>query len=676
MIRVGIAYIVIAWLVAQVADLVLDTFNAPDWVMQTILLMLALGLPLTVVFAWAFELTPEGIKKEQDVDRNASVTHKTVRKLDLFIIGVLVVALGYFIWESRLAERGEQTAAVEQTAEESSYSTALPAGTASVAVLPFAHRSAQDDDQYFTDGIHDDLLTQLAKIRDLTVISRTSMMRYRDTEKTIPQIAKELGVAMILEGGVQRAGTRIRINAQLIEAATDAHLWSETYDREMTVENLFDIQSEITREIVNAVQGQLSGAAREALIKAPTDNLEAYQAYLLGLRLSEFVGATLPRLQAAIESFEQAIGLDADFSEAHAALTYANILAYWSQGHDTSFRDAAAAALKEAQRLAPNSVATLKVQGFYHYWGFLNFDEALQAFDRALQLSPGSADIWAGKAYVERRTGLFQSALVSLQKAQRLDPGNVEYVYNVLRTASQTGQFELANRSFDQLKLLTDSTVFLQANESFLWWLQGDCDKAWAAIAADVSNAPSWFHQTRMVSAYCTRDDTLVQQTLDGWEYDSTELESTPYIDEMFRAGALQVLGRFDDANAILERVQALVDQSENPYPAGWSPNASYWPIALPWLRHDVEGIHQAVKDFESQPTKDRFFELQVIPTIAAAYAIAGETELALDFLERYRAMPWMFAQVTINPYFDAIREHPRYQVLKTGYETWKAGPR
>lgn len=287
-IRLGAAYVVIAWLIAQVADLALDNFEAPGWVIKTILLLLALGFPLALFFAWAFEMTPEGIKKEKDVDRSNSITSHTGRTLDRVIIVVLVVALGYFVADkfvggeagpaSSLAPAGSIQEPEGGNGSEALQDAAGQVDDKSLAVLPFAHRSPNPTDQYFTDGIHDDLLTQLAKQDAFKVISRTSVMEYRDTTKNMKQVGDELGVRHILEGGVQRAGTRVRINVQLIDAQTDKHLWAETYDRELTTDNLFDIQSEITTAIAISLQAELNDGLASGR-SAPTVSLPAYDLY-------------------------------------------------------------------------------------------------------------------------------------------------------------------------------------------------------------------------------------------------------------------------------------------------------------------------------------------------------------------------------------------------------------
>ena len=215
--RVAIAYTVIAWILAQVADLAFDNFGTPEWVSKTVLFLLVLGFPLAIFFAWAFELTPEGLKKEKDVDRAASITSHTGRKLDYSIIVLLVLALGYFVWESRVADRGLEVDQATVEVAAATIADAVIENDKSIAVLPFENRSSREEDEFFTEGIHDDLLTTIAKIGSMKVISRTSVMTYKDTTKNIREIAKELGVAHILEGGVQRSGNKVRINIHRIQ---------------------------------------------------------------------------------------------------------------------------------------------------------------------------------------------------------------------------------------------------------------------------------------------------------------------------------------------------------------------------------------------------------------------------------------------------------------------------
>jgi len=449
-IRVGLAYIVVGWLTAQVAEFATENFGAPDWVLKIFVVFLILGLPFVLIFAWAFEMTPEGIKKEKDVDRSQSITRKTGRKLDFTIIGMLVLVAAYFVWESRFSEKGPDTFSglpTEQTSQvtdQKMYPAPFNKDN-SIAVLPFANRSNVDDDLFFTDGIHDDLLTQLAKINDLKVISRTSVMEYRDTTKKIPEIAKELGVATILEGGIQRAGNRIRINAQLIDVATDEHLWAETFDREMTIENIFDIQSEITRQIVNAVRGELSDEESEVLAQLPTHSLEAYEAYLHARTFLNHPDFTREKFEDAQVWLEKAIEFDPEFALGWVLLVTTNSQAIW-QGYDDSperllrVREA----LSNATQYGPFLPETLAARAEYLYRIENNFQEAEIAFRTASKAKPGDADMLLSLALAQRRTGKWEQSVSNFQLAIELDPENTEVRTQMVGTLMSMRESERA----------------------------------------------------------------------------------------------------------------------------------------------------------------------------------------------------------------------------------------
>ena len=267
-VKVGIAYAVVAWLLVEISSTVLPIFKAPDFVLQVFVYFLMAGLPIALIFAWAFEMTSDGVKRSDEVQPDQSITAKTGSRLNVFIIAVLAIALAYFIIDEIFIETGAPV-------------TVASVGK-SIAVLPFDNRSARKDDEFFVDGVHDDILTQLAHISSLKVISRTSVLEYRDTTKNMKTIGEELGVGAILEGGVQRAGDHVRINMQLIDAATDEHLWAETFDRELTAANIFAIQTEIATRVATALRAALTTGERQRINTTPTDNLQAYEAYLLG----------------------------------------------------------------------------------------------------------------------------------------------------------------------------------------------------------------------------------------------------------------------------------------------------------------------------------------------------------------------------------------------------------
>ena len=266
-VRMAMLYLVASWVILQVADVLVDAMELPSTWARGVLAVLILGFPLALIFSWVFEMTPEGIKREKDVDRSQSITPHTGRKISiltvvLLVVAIAIVAVDRLVPESPMSAESETTETgdaprMPDPAELAAEKFAPPPDR-SVAVLPFANRSTREEDAYFVDGIHDDILTQLARIGSLTVISRTSVEKFRNSSQSIREIGDILGVKTILEGGVQRAGDRVRINVQLIDVNTDAHLWAETYDRELTTSNIFAIQSEISTAIAQALKATLS----------------------------------------------------------------------------------------------------------------------------------------------------------------------------------------------------------------------------------------------------------------------------------------------------------------------------------------------------------------------------------------------------------------------------------
>lgn len=322
-IRVGIAYVVIGWIVAQVAEFAFENFGAPDWVLKSFVVVLLLGLPLALIFAWAFEMTPEGVKREKDVDRSSSITSKTGRKLDFFIIGALVVALGYFIWERQAQDEPVATAAQSVTVDEADVD--ITRDPQSIAVLPFVNMSSDEEQEWFSDGLTEEILNALARTPDLLVAARTSSFKFKGTNEDVPTIAKALGVAHVLEGSVRRGGDQLRVTAQLIRASDGFHLWSQTYDR--NPDDVISIQEEIALEIATALETAMDPEALAHMISAGTDSVPAFNAYLKGLAANINTVSTGDAYQflAAKEAFEQAIEHDPQF-----ALAYWELARIWT----------------------------------------------------------------------------------------------------------------------------------------------------------------------------------------------------------------------------------------------------------------------------------------------------------------------------------------------------------
>lgn len=414
--RVAIAYLITAWLLLQVVDLVLENINSPDWVMQVFMLAVAGGFLITLVIAWVFEVTPEGLKRQKDVDRDHSITHITGRKLDRAIIVILVLAVGYFAYDKFI-----HRAAVEETVSAQSAEQPDAGSRQSIAVLPFVNRSSREEDAFFADGIHDDLLTSLAKIGSLKVISRTSVMRYREGGKSIPEIAAELGVATVLEGGIQRSADQVRINVQLIDAATDEHLWAENYDRALTASNLFSIQTEISREIVAALRGTLTDEESARIADQPTDSLEAYGEFVLGRQ--EMARRTAESLARAQRHFEKAVEFDPEYALAYVGL--ADSLSLQATYGDLYVNDTFAprqAAIDRALALQPDSGEA------YTALANLRDDQQQEAaaedfFGKAIELAPNYVTAWHWYAILLNADNRWEEALPLAKKARELDPG-------------------------------------------------------------------------------------------------------------------------------------------------------------------------------------------------------------------------------------------------------------
>lgn len=313
--RVGIAYAVIGWLTAQIAEFALTTFEAPVWVLKVFVVALLLGLPIALLFAWAFEMTPDGVKREKDVDRSTSVTGATGRKLNLVIIGTLVLALGYFVWERQTLPQRSATTAEAGIAS---------ANKRSIAVLPFVNMSADPEQEWFADGLTEEILNSLAKTPDVLVAARTSSFGFKGSTDPIPQIAAALGVDHVLEGSVRRGSDSLRITAQLIRANDGFHLWSETYDRPL--DDAILVQEDIAVQIATALETALDPVALRAMMSAGTSSVPAYNAYIAGqgLLTEEGSGVTARRLQG-LDQLVLATKLDPEFAEAHFRLS-----GFWS----------------------------------------------------------------------------------------------------------------------------------------------------------------------------------------------------------------------------------------------------------------------------------------------------------------------------------------------------------
>ena len=407
--KVAAVYVVTAWLVMQIADTMFPAFQMPAWTITFVASLLLIGFPIAMMLSWAFEMTPDGLKREKDVERTESIAVRTGNKLNVITITLLGIAAVFFALDKYNAGDDETGTPVTQDKR-------------SIAVIPFENISGDTANDPFTIGIHDDLLTQLSRIGSLKTISRTSMLQYRNTTKTIPQIARELGVATILEGGVQRSGDRIRINAQLIDAETDTHLWAATYDRQLTAGNIFAIQTEIAMSIAEALAATLTEGEQQRLAKVPTESLAALDAYFLGKQLLE--RRTRESLLAAVEYFEEVIELDPDFALGHSGLADAYmILPEYDENLDLDMvKQKSVAAVNRALELDPNIPEVLASMAWNLMIHEYKWDEAEKIMRRALEIEPNNTNALHWMSHILSWQGRVEEGLLYAERAVEVDP--------------------------------------------------------------------------------------------------------------------------------------------------------------------------------------------------------------------------------------------------------------
>jgi TolB-like protein len=445
--RVAIAYLAGSWLLVEVAETIFPLYGFGDTPARVIVTLLAIGFPLFLVFSWVFEITPEGLKLERDIRREESITPQTGKKLDRIIIVLLALALGYFAFDKFILDPTRDAELVEETAQQTRSGILVESyGDKTIAVLPFVNLSDDAGNEYFSDGISEELLNLLAQVPELRVISRSSAFSFKGKDIDIPAIAERLNVAHVLEGSVRKAGNRARITAQLIEARSDSHLWSQSYEREL--DDIFAVQDEIAGAIIDALKVKLALVAGETVqptvIKAA--NTDAYDAYLRGRELIRLRGRQ--NLQEAVRHLERALRLDEEFAPAHAHLAIAISLL-----QDT-----------------PGSYGTLTREEV--------LQRALPHLDRAQELEPDLAEAHAGRALLALKNGDLEAAIEHARKALALNPSYSDAMVWLIHAVSNLGRYEEMFAMFEQLLVRDPLTIAGRHNYIRALWFSGRIEEA------------------------------------------------------------------------------------------------------------------------------------------------------------------------------------------------------
>jgi len=471
--RVAVAYLVAAWLLLQVADIVLDNINAPEWVIQVFMLALVVGLPVALIFAWAFEMTPEGIKREKDVDRSQSITHHTGRKLDRVIIGILALAVVVLVIDRVRHAQHDETPVATDTAEAQPVSAAP-----SIAVLPFVNMSSDPEQEYFSDGISEEILNSLAKVKELKVAGRTSSFAFKGQNQDLRQIGDTLGVEHILEGSVRKAGATVRITAQLIQVNDGFHLWSETYDRELT--DVFAIQDEIANAILEQLKAHLVGVeVTSTLASTERTDSEVYDLYLLARqRIYERKG---PSLLAAADLLDRAIARDQQYAPAYALRGIAALLLSEGNYGTTPITESWSQSklyIDRALQLEPELAEGWAALGLYHNNRPGEHREAIEALEKALAINPNLIDAsnWLHITYGEIGESL--RALEIQEEIIERDPLYPPSITNTVISYSEFGQYEKAWSFLDRVRPFMPGDPQLMQAEAIIWLYLGQPSRA------------------------------------------------------------------------------------------------------------------------------------------------------------------------------------------------------
>jgi TolB-like protein/Tfp pilus assembly protein PilF len=480
--KVGAAYVVIVWLVAQVLQLVFESFGTPDWVMKTVLVLMVTGLPFALFFAWAFEMTPEGLKRENEVDRSQSITSETGRKLNNAIIGILVVALAYFVYDKFALDASREASLVETVKQEVTGQVdvepqALAEKDKSIAVLPFVNMSGDQENEYFSDGLTEELLNSLARIKELKVIGRTSSFAFKGKNTDLREIGQTLGVAHILEGSVRKAQNRVRITAQLIKVEDGYHMWSDTFDREL--DDIFAIQEEIATRVARELTSTLLGDTAGQLVHQSTSNTQAYEAYLRGRYLFVRNPDDIQVQNEAEQLFQRALDLDPQFILAWYGQF--GVLNFRQRGGLLDYQEGAVQLRKLADKmmamdagLPESHVATGRVAVIEMSWS-----EAEAAYNRAMVLNPGDINALNAISMLMIVLGRYDEGLKYALMALERDPLELRALLNVTTAYSQMGQCaEATDVTARALSLVPESGRF-NGRLGNCWLIsQGNYEKA------------------------------------------------------------------------------------------------------------------------------------------------------------------------------------------------------
>src|SRR6476646_9613979 len=646
--RVAAAYVVAAGFLIQIASAAFPAWELPNWSLRLVIVLLLIGFPIAVILAWAYDITLLGIQG------TPPGTHRR-RNLILLIVTAVIISAsaGFFLLPRAIWQKIDK----------------------SVAVLPFQNLSSDPDNAYFADGIQEEILTRLAKIEDLKVISRTSTQGYQSELGNLAEIAKQLGVANILEGSVQKAGNQVRVNVHLVNVQTGSQLWAERYDRKLS--DIFSVESEIAKGIAESLQAKLTGREEQALSAQPTNNPQAYDAYLRGLAFEARGNYSSDALFKAIEFYDLAVRLDPNFALAWARLSGVHALLYSNRRDTTAARrDAAKEALENAQKLQPNTPETLLFTGYYQYWVLHDYGLAKATFERVSKKLPGNSEVLYALAAIARSEGHWDESVAYWERGLALNPRNTALLTEVAFTYAALRQFPKAEKLYDRALNILPNELSLMALKASIDQAEGNLQEA-AKLLAQV-NAE-------------TNSDVAVRIKLAQWRLERNYTEATRWAQA--RQDRLRLASGIDKGtkqlgNALVHRVagdttqaKAFAEQARNtlePLRKEQSDNAfvaAALAVAYALLDETDSALNEAQRAITLSPSnKDRLSGPAFEENLALVEMMIGENSRAIATLTRLLQTPyggWLYsptpitpALLRLDPIWDPLRTEPVFQKL------------
>jgi TolB-like protein/Tfp pilus assembly protein PilF len=652
--KVAIAYIVGGWALSQGIAQVFPVFDVPNWAIRSLVMLIIAGLPIALVLSWMFEITPEGIKRTATADAMpAAGKPKNYVWLYIVVLGA-AISIGLFLLGRYSALNAISAVRTETTA----------APEKSIAVLPFENLSRDPDNAYFTEGVQDEILTRLAKVADLKVISRTSTQKYKSAPENLREVGQQLGVANFLEGSVQKVANAVHVNVQLIRAATAEHLWAESYNR--TLDDVFGVEGEVASTIADQLNAKLSGTEQKALSEKPTQNAAAYDAYLRAVAIDNAV--TLDDTKRAAPFYAEAVRLDPQFALAWARLAVARSQLYFN---GVEMETNSGAAVKEAAdraiSLQPELGEAWLAQGVYRYRVLRDFQGALQSYEEALRRLPNSAFVLEQMAHLERRLGHADVAQKHYQAAAQLDPRNIGILLTLADTLQSVRRSDDARTVLDRVLEISPGNEAALAAKAAIFQGQGRLKEAAEVLAkAPANSQDEGIAITRALQLYDERrfDDAIVHIQHNAPPSVANDPRTMTLI-----ADCQRFAGKYNEARDTFARAVA----NMKPTPDAVVPvDTRQLPCYLAWayagLGERDKALEQARRAIAAYAT-DALAKPFAETSLAIVQAQVGDIDSAIAALPHLLEVPngETCGDLQINPLWDPLRKDPRFQKLCQG---------